>query len=326
MTNNLGAPRIADGQASGQWASSNDGDGALDAALTASLSVEVDNTNTVTLTAPQFVGNVNFTLVAAATPPSGAVTVNVPATHPDTSALARGNFNIINSLAQDATVQVSGQLATAPVVVAGTSAALTMDGSNVRSVATATAAAHVLSSHSDVTLSSPSDGQVLTFDSATGKWVNEASSGGAGSGKIAQVVNTQTGIEVTGTTTIPADGTTPQNTEGVEMMTLAITPTNAASMLVVEVVTMLDNTDGNTWLITALFKDLDASAMAVAAVKANGAQNSSVIPLRWAMTAGGTSEITFKVRCGGNNAGTIRLNRALFGIGGSAITITEVLP
>ena len=42
----------------------------------------------------------------------------------------------------------------------------------------------------DVTITSPSDGEVLTYDSATGDWVNEAS--GAGAGTVDRVVETAT--------------------------------------------------------------------------------------------------------------------------------------
>lgn len=48
----------------------------------------------------------------------------------------------------------------------------------------------------------------------------------AGVGEVVQVVNTQTGAYALCTTVIPCDDTIPQITEGVEVMTLAITPPN----------------------------------------------------------------------------------------------------
>ena len=51
-----------------------------------------------------------------------------------------------------------------------------------------------------------------------------------------QVVNTQTGAVDTGTTAMPCDDTIPQNTEGDEFMTLAITPTSATNKLKIDVV------------------------------------------------------------------------------------------
>ena len=50
-----------------------------------------------------------------------------------------------------------------------------------------------------------------------------------------QIVNTPNGSVATGTTTIPFDDTIPQNTEGNEYMTCAITPTNASSTLEIDV-------------------------------------------------------------------------------------------
>ena len=46
----------------------------------------------------------------------------------------------------------------------------------------------------------------------------------AGGGKVVQNVFVHQGQTITGTTTVPDDDTAPQNDEGVEMMTLAITP------------------------------------------------------------------------------------------------------
>ena len=53
--------------------------------------------------------------------------------------------------------------------------------------------------------------------------------------RLVQVVNTQTGAVATGTTVMPIDDTIPQNTEGDQYMTLAITPTHASNKLLIEV-------------------------------------------------------------------------------------------
>ena len=55
-------------------------------------------------------------------------------------------------------------------------------------------------------------------------------------GGVVQVVNTTTGAVATGTTTMPQDDTIPQNTEGDEYMTLAITPKDATNKLKIDVV------------------------------------------------------------------------------------------
>ena len=54
--------------------------------------------------------------------------------------------------------------------------------------------------------------------------------------RLVQVVNTTTGTMATGTTVMVSDNTTPQNDEGIELMTLAITPTHASNKLLIEVV------------------------------------------------------------------------------------------
>ena len=51
------------------------------------------------------------------------------------------------------------------------------------------------------------------------------------SGSVVQVVNKQISSIVSGTTPIPYDDTIPQNTEGVEVFTLAITPKSASNKL-----------------------------------------------------------------------------------------------
>ena len=54
-------------------------------------------------------------------------------------------------------------------------------------------------------------------------------------GKIVQVVNVMDGESGTTTTTIPFDNSIPQNTEGAEFLTLAITPKPTSGLTVVSV-------------------------------------------------------------------------------------------
>ena len=55
-------------------------------------------------------------------------------------------------------------------------------------------------------------------------------------GSVVQVKNFQTSTVITGTGHIPNDNTTPLNSEGFEVMSLAITPTSATSTLIIEVI------------------------------------------------------------------------------------------
>ena len=155
-------------------------------------------------------------------------------------------------------------------------------------------------------------------------------SGLTGTGKILQVVNFQTGAVATGTTLTPNDDTIPQNTEGTEFMTLAITPTSASSKLKIDVATFICGSD-TIRLTTALFQDSTANALA-AVMSTPGFANiggSGPSGFTHYMTAGTTSATTFKVRIGGNSSVTVTLNgqsgaRRFGGVASSSITITEV--
>lgn len=151
-------------------------------------------------------------------------------------------------------------------------------------------------------------------------------------GKIAQVVKTQTGAVATGSTVMVNDDTIPQNTEGDEYMTLAITPTNTSSVLVINVVWNGTNSSaGTNTMVAALFQDSTAGALAAVAKLFTANGNSDQIVFTHTMTAGTTSATTFKVRVGGVAAGTTTFNgsagaRKLGGVMASSITITEILP
>jgi len=143
---------------------------------------------------------------------------------------------------------------------------------------------------------------------------------------VVQVVNTQTGAVSTGTTTIPNDDTIPQNTEGDEYMTLAITPTNTNNNLKIEVViNCFTSTDDIA--AAALFQDTTANALASTLWYGNGAASGAAKTFTHYMTAGTVSATTFKVRAGAasgtttfNGRGSVRVHG---GVMASSITITE---
>lgn len=147
-------------------------------------------------------------------------------------------------------------------------------------------------------------------------------------GDVVQVVNTQTGAVATGTTLIPSDDTIPQNTEGDEYMTRAITPTNANNILVITVTTIVANSSALSTRTTALFQDSTANALACACHVA-AANYPITTTFTHIMVAGTTSSTTFKVRAGAEAAGTTTLNgnagaRQFGGVLASSITITEI--
>lgn len=147
--------------------------------------------------------------------------------------------------------------------------------------------------------------------------------------KVAQVQkNVATGV-ATGTTTIPLDDTIPQNTEGDQYLSQAITPTNASSTLQIDAVLFLSNS-GNQDQTVALFQDATANALAATNMFLTAGKSLTVF-LRFYEVAGTTSATTFKVRSGGENAGTTTLNgqasaRLFGGAAASSLTVTEILP
>lgn len=148
-------------------------------------------------------------------------------------------------------------------------------------------------------------------------------------GSVVKTLNTQTGAVATGTTTIPDDDTIPQNTEGDQYMSLAITPSNASNLLKIDIVANVSASAG-TYMLGALFQDSTANALACGF----GETISGVgwwVPIRFThyMTAGTTSSTTFKFRAGTDTAATTTFNgraagRKYGGVLASSITITEI--
>lgn len=148
--------------------------------------------------------------------------------------------------------------------------------------------------------------------------------------RVVQRVNTQTGAVATGTTQIPFDDTIPQNTEGTQFMSLAITPKSASNKLHIKVEIFLTSSLAN-WLIVALFQDTIANALAATAGHNPTNTAGRIMTLEHEMVAGTTSSITFKVRAGTDGVATISFNgqsggRIFGGVMASSITIEEILP
>tara|TARA_Y100001972_G_scaffold16380_1_gene17758 strand:- start:248 stop:766 length:519 start_codon:yes stop_codon:yes gene_type:complete len=149
-------------------------------------------------------------------------------------------------------------------------------------------------------------------------------------GHVVQVVNVQDGEVASGTTTIAYDDTIMQNTEGVEFMTLAITPTSATNKLKIDVVCHCNSSVGNKIFTVGLFQDSTADALAMMAETESIANSPTPVSFTHFMTAGTTSSTTFKVRAGPDSSATITFNgrdgtnRRGGGRYASSITITEI--
>ena len=158
---------------------------------------------------------------------------------------------------------------------------------------------------------------------------SNAAGGGALSAGIMQAQHTQSGAVATGSTTIPLDDTIPQNTEGDELYTLAITPTSATNKLVIEAVINAAASAAASNVIIALFQDSTANALAVSSSYGDAADIQNSITLRYEMVAGTTSETTFKIRIG-CNSGNWTVNgaagvRQFGGVCMSSLRITEYI-
>lgn len=168
-------------------------------------------------------------------------------------------------------------------------------------------------------------GKVITTNGTTSSWGSPGTTG-----TMAQIVNTIVTAVSSGSTQIPYDDTIPQNTEGDQYMTLAITPLSTTNKLKIEVVLNFANSTGAATVSMALFQDATANALAAVA----GANSSGGIPsqmiLTYFMAAGTTSATTFKVRAGCAAAQTFTFNgsaavRKFGGVIASSITITEIV-
>lgn len=132
-------------------------------------------------------------------------------------------------------------------------------------------------------------------------------------GAVVQFVSAETRAMATGSTTIPADDTIPQNTEGFEVLTCAITPKSATNKLLIEATVCASHVTDTARIVAALFQDSTADALHCVSFSQSAAGGVSNNRFSFVMTSGTTSATTFKLRIGSGSAGTITVN----GIGGA---------
>ena len=152
-------------------------------------------------------------------------------------------------------------------------------------------------------------------------------------GASLQFKNVQTNAFASTQTFFPIDDTIPQSGEGAELFTLAITPSSASNILIIDVQLNMTGSLTNGIIGYALFQDSTANALnAVWASDADHA-NSPTSPkiMRHVMDAGTTNATTFKIRYGNisNSSGVCQINggsgaRYLGGALTSRMTITEI--
>lgn len=177
----------------------------------------------------------------------------------------------------------------------------------------------------------------ITTGAVAGEWDNAPTlvqvmgPGVKRTGDIVQKQITHFTEVATGTTILPGDNSIPQNTEGNEYMTLAITPTSAVNKLFIESNGFWATNEATAVLSMACALFQDTTVNALAAIGAAGpAQNRPCsMYMSHYMTAGTTSSTTFKVRAGAGAAGTTTFNGSnttrLFGaINKSSLSVTEI--
>ena len=149
-------------------------------------------------------------------------------------------------------------------------------------------------------------------------------------GALVQKVYASTATSSTTTTAIPRDDTIPQSTEGTEVVTVSITPTNTSNILTIEGNVNMSVSASSIACVATLFKDSDADALSAASQAPASAGLLTTLPISYSMTAGTTSAITFKIRAGAAS-GTVTINgesgsRVYGGVALCDIRVTETTP
>jgi hypothetical protein len=132
-------------------------------------------------------------------------------------------------------------------------------------------------------------------------------------------------------TIIPEDDTIPQNTEGDEVLSLTVTPTNASSILKLGVSLPVVGTGGSANAIAALFVDSTANAIAAATTEFNVAGQVDNISFTHFLSAGSTTQRVYRVRLGSSTAADVFLNgdsssRLYGGVATASLVAEEILP
>ena len=133
-----------------------------------------------------------------------------------------------------------------------------------------------------------------------------------------------------GATTMALDDTIPQNTEGNQFFSQAITPSHQANILRVKMQMYLASSAAGH-LIMALFNSATgANALAAVASRTDAAGDNLLLALEYLMIAGQVTALTFTGRAGNSGAATTTFNgsaaaRLFGGVANSFIEIEELM-
>lgn len=155
----------------------------------------------------------------------------------------------------------------------------------------------------------------------------------SGSGKVVQVKTYTSNTPISTTTVLPTDDTIPQITEGTELATITMTPSDASNKIIISCsFYATESGTGNRYPVYALF-DGNSDAIQSTQGFTTSANHFQRVHLEWATTAGSTSSRTYSCRGGpGVSGGTLYVIQAdgatgLFSTSDSIVmTVWEVQP
>jgi len=130
------------------------------------------------------------------------------------------------------------------------------------------------------------------------------------------------------TAIIPIDDTIPQIGEGVQILSVSITPTSITSKIRVRFQGIASLAAAGNWIVAALFNGSASAVRATTIGVATGGYLYS-IGLEYEYTPASLSAITFSIRVGPGAAGTLRLNgsvasRYLGGVAAATLVAEEI--
>ena len=153
-----------------------------------------------------------------------------------------------------------------------------------------------------------------------------------GGGGIIQIIHKDYRDFFSTSALIPLDDTIPQNTEGAEVFTQAITPKFNTSKIHIKVVLNLSNSNASNLHTAAIFRDSVANSIAAGWAKCVGTNApSSPMVINFLDSPATTSAVTYKVRVGysAGSSSVVQVNggsgtRYLGGSLASGMTLMEV--
>jgi hypothetical protein len=129
---------------------------------------------------------------------------------------------------------------------------------------------------------------------------------------------------------IPGDDTIPQISEGLELLSITFTPTNAASIIRIAANWFGGASGVNVNATMAVFQDATANALAAASLGSPGSANTTAFMLEYFTSASNTTQRVYHLRAG-PDGGVIYTNglgggRLFGGAAGINMTVEEMAP